>query len=204
MEMLQKKKRSPGRPAAFGCKDALDNAVNAFWKHGYDGTDVEQIAVSLGATKPSLYRQFGSKKQLFIEAMKHYAARTLDAPYDVLDKSPTVREALLNLFTFAFNSYTRPNEPQGCFLACIATAMAEDHQEAGNIFLEATNNLGRNIASRLERAVKEGELPQNFPVQKRAQLMADLMNAYSLRARAGESRESLMSNVNDLVDHVLN
>tara|TARA_B100001179_G_C18528966_1_gene376165 strand:+ start:94 stop:711 length:618 start_codon:yes stop_codon:yes gene_type:complete len=204
MKPPQKIKRNAGRPAAFSREEALKSAIKAFWRHGYDGIDVEQIAISLGATKPSLYRQFGSKKQLFVEALKHYASITATVPRDVLAQAPTIRESLADLLEYAFSVFTQTDEPHGCFLACVATAMAQDHPEAGEIFLHSTSVLEASIVHRLTRAVNEGELPKSFPVKKRAALLVNLLNAYSLRARAGTSRKSLMTDAEDILNFVLN
>lgn len=196
-------KRTAGRPNAFSVDEALERAVQAFWLHGYDGTDLEQIAVSLGATKPSLYRQFGCKKTLFVEALKHYAGKAAYVPNEILQQAPTISEALADLIAFSFKNFTRPGEPQGCFLGCVAIAEAEDHPEAGEIFLEATAKLEAVVNKRLVRAIEENELPKDFPTAQRARLFVNLLHANSLRARAGTSRKTLLSTTGDFVEHVL-
>lgn len=203
MKAVEKAKRSAGRPSAFCREEALECAIKAFWKHGYDGTDMEQIAAALGVAKPSIYRKFGSKEQLFVAAMKYYAEKTAAPPRQVLEAAPTIAKALANLLELALSAYTQPGQPQGCFLACVASVAAEEHPDAGRIFLESTKILEATIANRFARAVKEGELPKKFPVQQRAQMMTNLLNAYSLRARAGESHASLLAMAGDIVELVI-
>ncbi|MFF3567904.1 TetR/AcrR family transcriptional regulator [Nocardia jiangxiensis] len=61
----------PKRPRnAAATRDAiLRSAVIAFTKHGYDGVGVREIAQSAGVTAMLVNRYFGSKEQLFAEAV---------------------------------------------------------------------------------------------------------------------------------------
>ncbi|SNT31472.1 transcriptional regulator, TetR family [Streptosporangium subroseum] len=47
----------------------LDAAITAFTRHGYDGVGVRDIAHSAGVTAMLINRYFGSKEQLFAEAV---------------------------------------------------------------------------------------------------------------------------------------
>ena len=48
-----------GRPRTFDRGEALDTALNLFWRHGYEGTSVAMLAVAIGINVPSLYAAFG-------------------------------------------------------------------------------------------------------------------------------------------------
>lgn len=176
-------RKKAGRPASFTKEQALEAAVPLFWARGYDGTDLEDIASALGAAKPSLYRLFGCKKTLFLEALDHYAKASYASFTQLLDQYPRVEKALVAAVFHAFTKGCRPNEPHGCLLACVAVAEAQNHPEAGQIFARTTYALEGAIAERLGRAVLEGELPNTYEPAKRARLCMDLMLASALRAR---------------------
>ncbi|MBA4117560.1 MAG: hypothetical protein C0514_01505 [Candidatus Puniceispirillum sp.] len=197
---LQKK---AGRPAAFEADAALDEAVCAFWRSGYEGTDLAQIASALGATKPSLYRLFGCKKTLFLEALKHYAEKSRRQYLEVLEAPIHLREALERLLMQANENASKPHEPQGCFLACVAVAETHSHPEAGEIFTQATRQFEEDIARRMARALDEADLPHSFPVTRRARLFVSLILANALRARSGAQPEELIDTVDDVLTCVL-
>jgi len=197
---LQKK---AGRPAAFEADTALDEAVCAFWRSGYEGTDLAQIASALGATKPSLYRLFGCKKTLFLEALKHYAEKSRHRYLELLEAKIPLREALQQLLMQTITSSSKPGEPQGCFLACVAVAEAQSHPEAGEIFTQATHQFEEDISKRMARAIDEGDLPQSFPVARRANLFISFILANALRARSGALPQELMDTVDDVLTCVL-
>ncbi|WP_433207544.1 TetR/AcrR family transcriptional regulator [Nocardia sp. CA-107356] len=57
------------RNAAATREAILQSAVIAFTMHGYDGVGVREIAQSAGVTAMLVNRHFGSKEQLFAEAV---------------------------------------------------------------------------------------------------------------------------------------
>ncbi|WP_019932858.1 TetR/AcrR family transcriptional regulator [Nocardia sp. BMG111209] len=66
------------RNAAATREAILRSAVIAFTKHGYDGVGVREIAQSAGVTAMLVNRYFGSKEQLFAEAVDTaFAPRTV-------------------------------------------------------------------------------------------------------------------------------
>ncbi|GLY70216.1 TetR family transcriptional regulator [Amycolatopsis taiwanensis] len=56
----------------------LQSAITAFTQHGYDGVGVREIAKAAGVTAMLVNRYFGSKEQLFVEAVDtSFAPRTV-------------------------------------------------------------------------------------------------------------------------------
>lgn len=66
------------RNAAATREAILRSAIDAFTKHGYDGVGVREIARAAGVTAMLVNRYFGSKEQLFAEAVDvSFAPRTV-------------------------------------------------------------------------------------------------------------------------------
>lgn len=83
-----------GRPRAFDEDQALDRAIEVFWRLGYEGASLSELTHAMGINKPSLYHVFGSKEGLFVRALRRYGliyheqlARVLARPtaYEVLE-----------------------------------------------------------------------------------------------------------------------
>lgn len=83
-----------GRPRAFDEDQALDRAIEVFWRLGYEGASLTELTHAMGINKPSLYHVFGSKEGLFVRALQRYGliyheqlARVLARPtaYEVLE-----------------------------------------------------------------------------------------------------------------------
>lgn len=61
------------RHLEFDRTEVVSRAVDAFWQVGYEALPTLDIAAAMGVAKSSLYNTFGSKRDLFIESIDHYA-----------------------------------------------------------------------------------------------------------------------------------
>ena len=62
-----------GRPRNFDKAEALDAALELFWKHGYEGTSMAMLTESIGVNVASLYAAFGNKESLFVQCVERYS-----------------------------------------------------------------------------------------------------------------------------------
>src|SRR6202007_2111067 len=79
-----------GRPREFDTDKALDEAMEVFWRHGYEGATIAELTGAMGINPPSLYAAFGSKEGLLKAALDRYAAKRAEWMEDVLS-APTAR-----------------------------------------------------------------------------------------------------------------
>ena len=63
-----------GRPRAFDMDQALNRALDVFWRKGYEGASICDLTAAMGINPPSLYAAFGNKEGLFRQALDRYAA----------------------------------------------------------------------------------------------------------------------------------
>ena len=61
-----------GRPREFDAETALDQAMEVFWRHGYEGATIAQLTEAMGINPPSLYACFGNKEGLLKAALDRY------------------------------------------------------------------------------------------------------------------------------------
>jgi AcrR family transcriptional regulator len=66
--------------------------MEVFWRHGYEGTSLSELTTAMGINAPSLYAAFGSKEDLFREAVELYEATEGAQALGALD-APTARAA---------------------------------------------------------------------------------------------------------------
>ena len=67
------------RTGAEARQRILDAAIDEFVRHGADGSRIDRIAQTAGASKERLYAYFGGKQGLFDEAVRNAAERSLMA-----------------------------------------------------------------------------------------------------------------------------
>jgi AcrR family transcriptional regulator len=60
------------RPKEFDSDQALDKAMEPFWRQGYEATSIKDLVRHMGINRGSLYNTFGHKHRLFLACMDRY------------------------------------------------------------------------------------------------------------------------------------
>ncbi len=147
-----------GRPREFDPEKALDQALEVFWRQGYEGASVTELTHAMGINPPSLYAAFGNKEGLFRKALGRYLAERTRFWNTALG-APTAREVVERLLRGTADFMTDACNPPGCLLvrgtlAC--SDMAQDiHQEL--VARRADGEVA--LRERLDTAKQAGELP---------------------------------------------
>src|SRR5256885_11333451 len=84
-----------GRPREFDREAALEQAIDVFWRHGYEATSVSDLTAAMGINPPSLYAAFGDKEKLFLEAVERYQQQIGRAPSELQSPCNLVCRLLL-------------------------------------------------------------------------------------------------------------
>src|SRR5712672_80887 len=104
-----------GRPRDFDVDEALDRALEVFWRRGYEGASLPDLTAAMGINRPSLYAAFGSKEGLFRRALDRYAEGPAAYVREALDE-PTARRVAERLLGGAAERLTDPRNPGGCLV----------------------------------------------------------------------------------------
>ncbi|WP_106186386.1 TetR/AcrR family transcriptional regulator [Umezawaea tangerina] len=83
-----------GRPRAFDEDEAVRAAVGLFGGRAYDGVSVDDLVNHLGVHRNSLYKTFGSKRGLYLVALRRHLADDVGPLVDALAAAPDVATAL--------------------------------------------------------------------------------------------------------------
>src|SRR5215475_5635865 len=104
-----------GRPRGFDTEKALDEAMEVFWRRGYEGATIAELTNAMGINPPSLYVAFGSKEGLLKAALDRYTQRHNEFMAEALG-APTVREFIERMLLRIADLQTDPDNPPGCLL----------------------------------------------------------------------------------------
>src|SRR3954451_12943615 len=104
-----------GRPRGFDAGEALDRALEVFWRQGYEGTALSDLTAAMGINRPSLYAAFGNKDALFRRVLERYADGPAAYTHEALEE-PTARAVVERLLRGAIEVTTDPLTPPGCLL----------------------------------------------------------------------------------------
>jgi AcrR family transcriptional regulator len=162
-----------------------------FWALGYDATSMADLRGALGLTQASLYAAFGSKEQLFREAVDLYRQTVSVATARALGTGLSAREAIHAMLQTAIDAYTAPGWPRGCLVILGATNYAMESKAVHDHLLSIRREVSQSILDRLKRGQHEGDVPKAVPIDDVAAYYATVMNGLALQSRDGIPRKTL-------------
>jgi AcrR family transcriptional regulator len=179
-----------GRPRGFDRDLALQRAMDVFWAKGYEGAQLNDLTAAMGINPPSFYAAFGSKEAAFREAVDLYIATVGAVPMRALERAETAREGVRAMLQGSVN-VALSTQPGGCLLILgVVNCLAEN--EAARTYLQETRRTTADlIRRRLERGVREGDIPAIADIARLAAFFHGMMQAISFQARDGATRSDL-------------
>ena len=167
----------------------------AFWRRGYEGTSMADLVQALGIASARIYAAFGSKQDLFREAVQRYEAGDGSFADRAMAQEPRVRDALARVLRDAVATYTDDAHPLGCMVVTAATNCAEENEAVAAWLAEHRRLRTQSLIDRLQRALDEGELRAGTDVQALGDFYATQLHGISVQARDGVPRERLLAAV---------
>lgn len=154
----------------FDADEAVDRALEVFWRRGYAATSPQALLDELGIGKGSFYNTFESKHNVFTLALERYKDRRLASLTATLDTDGPLREAIEHgmVELTGLDSHRR-----GCL---VVNAVAELAQADPRVD-EIAETLFRGIETLLAEAIARGQARGEFASDESAQLKASSLLA---------------------------
>lgn len=183
--------RARGRPRKFNVDAAREAAMMTFWRKGYGATTLDDLVAATGASRASLYKDFGDKQAIFAQALDLYATRFDERVETALASGAPAKELIKTVLTASVKRLTGGEAPPGC-LRCNSTLEMAGRDPELDLLLQAANARFEAAMARLtHRAVEEGFLPvaRSAPVAK---FLTAIVGGLVVMARGGAAKEALM------------
>jgi AcrR family transcriptional regulator len=179
-----------GRPRAFDADAALDEAMEVFWRHGYEGATIAQLTDAMGINPPSLYAAFGSKEGLLKAALDRYSAKRAAFMEDILS-APTAREAAERMLMGIADTQTDPANPPGCLLVQGGLACGTGSENVPFELAARRAQTEEQLRERFAKAKAEGDLTATADPAALARYLSAVTNGMGVMASSGADREAL-------------
>ena len=190
-----------GRPRSFDRDEAIEQAMQVFWEHGYESTSLAQLKASIGGgiSAPSFYAAFGSKEDLFKEVVAHYLSTHGRVETSLWDESLPPREGLELALRRSARMQSERGHPKGCLMVLSATACSPEHVQVQKLLAKARARTRDGIASCIARAVASGELPVGTDARALTMAYGGFLVGLSTLARDGVTSAALDSAVTEIM-----
>jgi AcrR family transcriptional regulator len=191
--MKQIERSRGGRPWSFDRDKALDTAMRLFWRHGYEGVSIGDLTDALGIAPPSLYGAFGSKAELYREAVAQYEKRFGLIDPAAVQQAGSLTEAVRLLLENAVRAVTDPSRERGCMISSGMIACHPDHADLAKHAANRREALRKQIAKALAPYGKLSDMA------RLSRYLSAVMQGISIQARDGVPASELQKIVEDVV-----
>ena len=179
-----------GRRRAFDADTALEQAMEVFWRKGYEGASLAELTRAMGIRPPSLYMAFGNKDGLFRRALDLYARKRGPFMERVL-AAPTAR-GVAQRYLFGWAELAAGGEaPPGCLLVQGGLACGEAGEGVPQELALRRAGPEAELRARFERARSEGDMPGEANPTALARYLSAVVYGMAVQAGAGATPTAL-------------
>ncbi|CAH0268278.1 TetR/AcrR family transcriptional regulator [Pseudomonas glycinis] len=183
-----------GRPRQFDRDDAVDQALQLFWQHGYDATSLAQLKAGLGGgiSAPSFYAAFGSKEALFDECVQRYLTTYAQVTECLWDDSLPPRQAIETALRQSARMQCDDTHPKGCMVTLgVMSAPSPETAHVAQALTHSRQRTRAGIQACVERAVNADELASGTSAAAMATVFDSFLQGISILARDNTALDNI-------------
>ena len=125
--------------------------TDVFWTQGYERTSIADLVEASGVHKPSLYRIFGSKEELFATIARRYLERRMAMFALLVDSTGSGVEGIHDFLRLMRDDVVSGTSQQGCLLVATSTELCgttPGFENFGPHYRKAVRDLLRPLVSK--------------------------------------------------------
>ena len=151
------------RTLEFDYTTTLERATRLFWTSGYATTSLRDLLKKMGIGESSFYNTLKSKKNAYLQCLKHYNATVNRRRGEALFSAPTAAAGVRALFNAVLDCLDDPNTPSRlCLMAGSITREVMDEPDLREYVKEQMSLLAERMVARLNADKAAGVLPVEF------------------------------------------
>jgi TetR/AcrR family transcriptional regulator, copper-responsive repressor len=181
--------RSRGRQSTFDRDEALEIALNLFWRHGYEGVSIAALTQSIGIAAPSLYHAFGSKEGLYREVIRRYQGMGLSASQ--IAECASSFEATRKILEFGIVAVTRSTRPAGCMVSSGLLMASPEHADLARQMQKERAKLRVFLQKWIEKDIHAGLVDASVNAAGLARFYTTVLQGLSVQAIDGATHSDL-------------
>lgn len=161
-----------------------------FYEHGYAGTSSRMLQLATGLTAPSLYNSFGSKRDLFLAALKRYIEFTLNYLFVDLSAGKEGIDDIDTMLDRLWAAMEAPERPLGCLVLNTRGEFGTSEPDILAICDDFTSKQASAIRDAFARAARLGEISPDT-VERRVLAFRLMLNGVQNLSRTNGMTDEL-------------
>jgi TetR/AcrR family transcriptional repressor of nem operon len=180
------------RPVEFVYEDVLTNAMEQFWREGFEASSVQKLLDVTGINRGTLYNSFGDKDTFFKSCLQHYSKlvdKELAASLNNEELAPWA--AIEKYFDVAVLGASNKRRSMGCLLVnsfCESINYDKDIQKLVKTYY---GNIRKALLKRLKDADKAGNLAKGVAPELAADVLMNTLSGLRVHSREGKNAKQL-------------
>lgn len=188
------------RPREFDPVTAADAVVDDFWSSTYSSTSTDDLCQSTGLSRSSLYNTFGSKRELYLMAVRRYSEMKQEQRAELLASQADGRALLEHIITAVLDDQWNDAGRRACFgiNACLDEGAHDD---------EIRTALERNaqaydamLTAVIERGQLDGSITSRLAPADLSRIVHAALDGFQVRARIRPQRDDQRHDVATLLE----
>ena len=189
------------RTKEFEPGEALDAAMQLFWRKGYAATSLRDLLDGMGIGYGSLYNTFGDKHTLFLASLDRFRELRTSWIDEVLEDSGL--SGIEEVFRRTVDGLVSFEPRRGCLLANTAVELGPHDAEVAAKISRYVRHTEAVFERALIRAQEAGEIPADRDPRALARFLVNALHGLRVLARVGTDRAVLEDAVRVALDVLL-
>lgn len=186
------------RNQEFNTQEVVGKATQVFWSKGYKGTSLRDLLDVMGIGKGSFYAAFGSKRELFLGALKRYGEKyaMVCEVSDILTSLPA-RDAIKKVFERVIDRAV--DDKRCCMFGKTALEFWQSDPEIADKVAEGLSQVKEAFHEVVVRGQKEGDIKAEHDPESIAHFLTGIFYGLQVTGSAIPDRKAL----EDIVSNTL-
>jgi len=175
----------------FDRAQAVRDAMDVFWRCGYEATGINQLVEATGASRYGLYDEFGDKRGLFLEALDVYVEDVVRRNLGALENEDAGLADIHAYYGRMLGMGASEDNPLGCLMCMTAMTMDGADEAIAERVSGYIERLRSSFARALANAKSAGDISPNADPEALAAFLVGLTQGAAVMDRAGVSGEAI-------------
>ncbi|PCJ23569.1 MAG: hypothetical protein COA96_11505 [SAR86 cluster bacterium] len=180
------------RPVEFDENKVLTNAMEQFWKEGFEASSVQKLLDCTGINRGTLYNSFGDKDTFFKSCVDQYNKITEQQIATTLKNDKlNAWDAIEAYFDETVLNVTNKHRTMGCLLVNSVCESINYDKDMRKVVRGSLSTIRKALVVRLKEAHKNRKMKKGVSVEFAAEVVMNALYGIRVNSRDGKNPKQL-------------
>tara|TARA_Y100000817_G_scaffold297229_1_gene273398 strand:+ start:190 stop:777 length:588 start_codon:yes stop_codon:yes gene_type:complete len=189
------------RPVEFDEDKVLTNAMEQFWKEGYEASSVRKLLDCTGINRGTLYNSFGDKDTFFRACVEYYnmiVQKQIES--SLKDENLSCWNAIEAYFEETISNVSQKQRAMGCMLVNSLCESVNQNRVLRKLVRDSLMLIRKEFLVRLSEAKANKKLKKGLGIDFAADVLMNTLYGLRVNSRSGRDTKQLKMLVKHSID----